>query len=105
MTMKLMIILTVVILFIIAFAIYAVKAAGSRNEAGTKTCVKSKKYGDVLQKKKMCSGCKTGMDSYTLDPHSEACPYIGCWENGRCQFFVPLEKPSKAIKNKKTPIC
>lgn len=50
---------------------------------------------EMFWKKQICPRCKTGRDSYILDEHSESCPYIGCWKDGKCQFYVPLEKPSK----------
>ena len=55
--------------------------------------------------KQICSNCKTGKESYELDNYSETCPYIGCWENGKCHFYVPLDNPSKnkifkGLKNK-----
>lgn len=49
---------------------------------------------EMLRKKKLCPKCKTGMDSYEEDRHSEVCPYINCLKNGKCSFYVPLEKPS-----------
>lgn len=46
-------------------------------------------------KKQICPKCKVGKESYELDRHSETCPYIGYWKDGKCQFFKPLDKPSK----------
>ncbi len=60
----------------------------------------------MLWKKKMCAICKIGKKSYKLDPHSETCPYIWCWKNGKCQFFMPLDKTTKKcifIKHHRSP--
>lgn len=38
----------------------------------------------------ICSGCKIGQESFALDKHSETCPHIGCWKNGKCSFYEPL---------------
>ena len=50
----------------------------------------------MIWKKQICPRCKTGKDSYELDKRSEACPYIGCWKNGKCSFYEPLENPSES---------
>ena len=56
---------------------------------------------EMFLKKQICTGCKTGKDSYELDKHSGICPYIGCWENYKCQFYVPLENtPKHSIFNR-----
>lgn len=54
----------------------------------------------MFWRKQICPRCKTGKESYDLDSHSEACPYIGCWKKGKCPFYVPLEKPKKAALSK-----
>lgn len=38
----------------------------------------------------ICPKCKTGKESYERDKHSTACPYILCWKDGECQYYVPL---------------
>lgn len=44
---------------------------------------------DRRNKKSMiCSHCKTGKFFYTLDPTSEACPYIGRWEGNQCPHYI-----------------
>lgn len=61
----------------------------------------------MFWRRQICPKCKTGRDSYTLDMRSGECPYIDCWNDGKCRFYVPLEKPSKPSifkrnKNKET---
>lgn len=62
---------------------------------------------EMFWRKQICPRCKTGKYTYELDRHSEACPYIGCWKNGKCSFFEPLDTtPKKGIlsglKNKRS---
>ena len=38
----------------------------------------------------ICPGCKIGKESFELDKHSDACPYICCCKNGKCSFYEPL---------------
>jgi len=47
----------------------------------------------MFRKKRLCTNCKTGKESYELDKHSEACPYIGCYKfkKNRCNYYKPLE--------------
>ncbi len=49
----------------------------------------------MILKKQICPRCKTGKESYELDRHSEVCPYIGCWKNGKCPYFQSVEKTSE----------
>jgi len=56
----------------------------------------------MICENQICSSCKTGKESYELDKHSEACPYIGCWKDGKCSFYVPLEMPSQTGASIKT---
>ena len=49
----------------------------------------------MFKEKQICSNCKTGKESYELDTHSENCPYMMCWSNGRCDYYKPLKKPLK----------
>ena len=53
--------------------------------------------GEIL----ICSNCKTGKVSYELDMHSVVCPYIGCLNNGKCQFYEPFEENEKNQLTKK----
>ena len=50
---------------------------------------------DMSGKKQICPRCKTGRDAYDLDSKSVMCPNISCWKNGKCRFYVSLEKTSK----------
>lgn len=49
----------------------------------------------MFRKKKLCPKCKTGKESYMLDKHSEVCPYIYCYKNGKCAYFKPIKKENK----------
>ena len=74
----------------LAFASVAIILAG---RSVKQTDVRNiEKIDKMLWKKQVCSECKTGRDSYLLDEHSDSCPYIGCWKDGICQFYLPLEK-------------
>ena len=42
--------------------------------------------------KQICSSCKTGRDTYSLDNHSDTCPYIASCENNKCHYYKPLGK-------------
>lgn len=42
--------------------------------------------------KQICPKCKVGKESYELDRHSETCPYIEYWKDGKCPFFRPIDK-------------
>lgn len=50
---------------------------------------------EMFWEKQICPKCKVGKESYELDRHSDACPYIGCWKDGKCHFYVPLDNPPK----------
>lgn len=52
-------------------------------------------YDNMFWKKKICTKCKVGKESYELDRNSDACPYIGCWKNNKCPFYMPLDKSQK----------
>ena len=39
----------------------------------------------------LCPKCKTGKETYELDNLSDNCPYLGCYKNNKCLFFVPFE--------------
>lgn len=42
--------------------------------------------------KQLCPKCKTGAESYKLDPKSEVCPYLQYHNGKSCQFFSPIEE-------------
>ena len=50
---------------------------------------------EMFWKKQICPRCKTGKYTYELDPKSEVCPYIECWQRNKCHFYKPLDKTSK----------
>lgn len=45
--------------------------------------------------KQICPKCKVGKESFELDKHSETCPHIECWEDGKCPFFKPIDDHEK----------
>lgn len=92
------ILLTILAFIFIAFVVVAMYCAmvvaGRSDDNGND----ENNGGDDIEmffKKQICPRCKTGKDSYDLDQHSEACPYIGCWKKGKCSFFEPLDTTSK----------
>lgn len=44
----------------------------------------------------LCPKCQTGLESYQLDPKSEACPYIASHNGNSCAFFKPLKYESES---------
>lgn len=42
--------------------------------------------------KQLCPKCKTGAESYKLDPKSEVCPYLRYHNGKSCPFFSPIEE-------------
>lgn len=40
----------------------------------------------------LCPNCKTGAESYKLDPKSPVCPYMGFHNGETCSFFKPLKE-------------
>ena len=47
------------------------------------------------KRKILCPNCKTGQESYSVDPHSCACPYITCYNGFRCAYYKPLNNENK----------
>lgn len=90
----LFIVITITILAFVLFAMMCAMIVAGRSDEQA-DMENNKGADEMFWKKQICPRCKTGRDSYILDEHSESCPYIGCWKNGKCQFYVPLEKPSK----------
>ena len=41
---------------------------------------------------KLCSSCKRGQDTYSLDSADLFCPYIHCNKGSECAMYVPIEK-------------
>ena len=52
------------------------------------------KYDERAGGKENCPECKTGKGAYELDPEAHECPYISCWKNGKCPFYIPLNDSS-----------
>ena len=50
-----------------------------------------KKLKKTVPQVNLCTNCKTGRESYILDPASGVCPNISAWENGKCPFFEPVD--------------
>ena len=83
------------ILASIILAFVVVKISCAKFVAGHSIKNKSNDDNKEFDNKHICSGCKTGKDTYEIDPKSETCPYIECLKNGECSFYVPLEKTSE----------
>lgn len=45
----------------------------------------------IKKRKILCPDCKTGQESYKVDPNSEVCPYFSCYNGVRCSYYVPIE--------------
>lgn len=56
---------------------------------------KETKEGGRKMKNKLCSNCKTGRDTYRLDPKSVMCPFIGSNNGKSCVFFKPMKEESE----------
>ena len=56
----------------------------------------------MKEKKILCPDCKTGAESLLIDPSSEVCPYISCYNGYSCAYYAPQEKQesNKIIKEK-----
>lgn len=78
-------IISTIVLIIVLFFYCALIIAG-RSDAHDSYSI----YNEGDQDMQICCGCKTGKESFTLDKHSEACPHIGSWKNGKCSFYKPL---------------
>ena len=89
------ILLGIVALFILTFIIIAMYCA-----CVIAGCSDDDENGDnnggdeeMFWEKQICPKCNVGKESYDLDKHSDTCPYMGCWKDGKCNYYVPLEKP------------
>lgn len=49
----------------------------------------------MFGKKQICPSCKTGKESYLLDPYADVCPYIDYLRKGKCPFYKPLSKKER----------
>ena len=89
------------LLFIVVSMCFAMVLTGRSDKANS---VNNKGDDFMFWKKQICSKCKTGKYNYELDPKSNMCPNIHCLKNGKCQFYVPLEKNLKICIFKKNKI-
>ena len=39
-----------------------------------------------------CPNCKTGKESYIIDPGSFTCPYLCCLIENECAYYVPINE-------------
>lgn len=93
---KILMILAFIILTFVVVAIYYAKFIAGHSNRNENNGDNNNEYGN----RHICSNCRTGKDTYDIDPKSETCPYIECLKNGKCSFYVPLEKPSEANASK-----
>lgn len=42
--------------------------------------------------RQLCPNCKTGAESYRLDPKSAECPYLVYHTGRECKMYVPLDE-------------
>lgn len=45
---------------------------------------------DNKENEQLCPKCKTGKNSYILDPKSVFCPHIACLSKNGCGYFTPI---------------
>ncbi len=98
---------SVIVLTSVVFALYSALIVAGRPNGECEYENNNEGADKMFWRRQICPKCKTGRDSYTLDMRSGECPYIDCWNDGKCRFYVPLEKPSKPSifkrnKNKET---
>ncbi len=77
---------------VMVVALYCALIIAGRSDEGAD----NQRKNDLFWNKQICPKCRTGKESYELDPKSDACPNISCWKNGKCPFYIPLEKPPKS---------
>ena len=46
----------------------------------------------MKKQESLCPNCKKGYETYLLDNRNPFCPYIGSYKNGKCGWFIPMEK-------------
>ena len=94
---KILIILASITLTFVVVKIYCAKFVKGHSNQNENNSVDNKE----CINRRICSKCRTGKNTYDMDPKSENCPYIECIKNGECSFYVPLEKTSEkgTLKN------
>ncbi len=50
---------------------------------------------------KLCTTCETGAKMYLLDSRSAECPYLPCYSEDGCPYYVPFEAKGKPVEDKK----
>lgn len=45
-----------------------------------------------MTNQQICPKCKTGAESYKLDPKSPVCPHLEYHNGKSCSFFSPIEE-------------
>lgn len=48
-----------------------------------------------MNNKQLCPKCKTGAESYRLDPKSELCPYLVYHTSKECKMYAPLDNENE----------
>lgn len=90
---------------VIVIALYSALIIAGRSDEQAN--IENNKGANGLFNKKICPRCKTGKYTYDLDPKSDACPYIECWNRNECPFYKPLSKDDNTclfIKEQKISI-
>lgn len=49
---------------------------------------------------RICENCKTGANSYKLDPTTQVCPYMEYHYNNKCRFYEPIEIEQEGVLKK-----
>ena len=91
----LLLILAIIIITFVVVIMYCALIIAGRSDENENNGDNNEWDDDIFGKKQICPRCKTGRDAYDLDSKSDMCPNISCWKNGKCRFYVSLEKTSK----------
>ena len=86
-------ILAFIIIASVVVAMYCAMIVAGHSDDEAKEINNNGEDDEMFGKKQICPNCKVGKESYDLDKHSDACPYIECCKDGKCNFYVPLDKP------------
>ncbi len=75
------------VLILVAMEIYSATAKHLRKKQDVRCTDNGIK---TSHQEQICPKCRVGKESYERDKHSTACPYILCWKDGECQYYVPF---------------
>ena len=82
-------IVQMIFLILLLFIVLALVSACKRKMFSEKKT--ESYYKSIKSNIQLCSGCKTGKETYISDSKSPFCPYISCYNNGNCKMYKPLK--------------